>query len=180
VLCSSPPTLRLEKWSGTQRLSADAILFLLVWGLPPPLGTRPVPPSYWITSPLPPNFEYYPFSDSMTYDLGSQFALIGQGIFNYVHRSGSVHELPGLPARWAARATSGHVHPGRDVRGFSALLYLIGKRLHSRTALTLAVLIIFRGLTSLDASAWIDTATFKHMLTDFPTATGWLDSFCWF
>jgi len=62
---------------------------------------------------------------------------------------------------------------------FPALLYLIGKRLHSRTAgLALAVLIIFRGLTGLDASAWIDTATFKHMLTDFPTPSEWLVSFC--
>ena len=56
---------------------------------------------------------------------------------------------------------------------FPAVLYLVGKQLHSRTAgLVLAALITMRGLTSLDASAWIDTANFKHMLTDFPTAIG--------
>src|SRR5512142_2487731 len=54
---------------------------------------------------------------------------------------------------------------------FPALIYLVGRRLHSRPAgILLAALITMRGLNSLTAAAWIDTSTFKHMLPDFPTA----------
>lgn len=170
------PALRLERWPGTRRLSADLILFALIWGIAAALwAARPVPASYWITAPRPPNFEFYPFSDLVTYDVASQFALIGQGIFNrmfldralyvsflvYLHTIGGQNYQQLMSIQAAVFAV------------FPALLYLIGKHLHSRTAgLVLAALIIMRGLTSLEASAWIDTATFKHMLTDFPTAIG--------
>jgi len=166
----------LDKWSGTKRLSADLILFALVWAIAAILwAARPVPASYWVTAPRPPNFEFYPFSDSLTYDIASQFALIGQGIYNrmffdralylgflvYLHIVGGQNYQQLMSIQAAVFAV------------FPALLYLVGKHLHSRTAgLVLAALIIMRGLTSLDASSWIDTATFKHMLTDFPTAIG--------
>jgi len=168
--------LRLETWSGTPRIPVDVVLFLVVWVVAAILwAARAVPPSYWITGPQPPNFESYPFSDSITYDLGSQFALIGQGIYNrmfidralymsflvYLHTLGGQNYQAIMSIQAAIFAV------------FPALLFLIGKRLHSLTAgLTLAALIIVRGLGSLDASAWIDTATFKHMMTDFPTAIG--------
>ena len=107
--------------------------------------------------------------------MASQFALIGQGLFN-----GMVFDR----ALYMSFLVYLHLIGGQDYRQlmaiqgaafaiFPAILYLLGKRLHSRTAgLVLAALTIMRGLTSLDASAWIDTANFKHMLTDFPTAIG--------
>ncbi|HEY5984586.1 MAG TPA: hypothetical protein VIU38_14065, partial [Anaerolineales bacterium] len=111
----------------------------------------------------------------ITFDLGSQFALIGQGIYNrmffdralymsflvYLHTLGGQNYQQLMSIQAALFAV------------FPALLYLLGRRLHSRTAGgVLAALISMRGITSLPASAWIDTATFKHMLTDFPTAIG--------
>jgi hypothetical protein len=168
--------LRLETWSGKSRLSPDVLFFALIWILAAVLwASRTVPPSYWITAPRPPNLELYPFSDSATYDLASQFALIGQGIFNgmpfdralymsflvYLHLIGGQDYLRLMAIQAAVFAV------------FPAVLYLIGRKLHSRTAgFVFAALITMRGLTSLDASAWIDTANFKHMLTDFPTAIG--------
>lgn len=167
---------RLENWPGTRRLSADLILFILIWVIAAALwAARPVPASYWVTAPRAPNFEYYPFSDLITYDIASQFALIGQGIYNgiffdralymsflvYLHAIGGQNYQQLMSIQAALFAV------------FPALLFLLGKQLHSRLAgLMLAALITLRGLTGLDASAWIDTATFKHMLTDFPTAVG--------
>jgi len=167
---------RWENWSSHRLLSADTILFALIWIVAAALwASRPVPAGYWATAPRPPNFELYPFSDAATYDIGSQFALIGQGLYNgmffdralymsflvYLHLVGGQNYQLLMSIQAAIFAV------------FPAVLYLIGRRLHSRTAgLVLAALIIMRGLTSLDASAWIDTANFKHMLTDFPTAIG--------
>jgi hypothetical protein len=167
---------RWETWSTRRFLSADTVLFLLIWIVAAAIWAwRPVPASYWVTAPRPPNFQLYPFSDSATYDLASQFALIGQGLFNgvpfdralymsflvYLHLIGGQNYQQLMAIQAAIFAV------------FPAVLYLIGRNLHSRTAgLTLAALITLRGLTSLDASAWIDTANFKHMLTDFPTAIG--------
>ncbi len=176
VSCLAVLLLRFETWSGHRLLSADTILFVLIWFVTAALWAwRPVPASYWITAPRPPNFEFYPFSDPATYDLASQFALIGQGIFNgvafdralYMSFLVYLHLIAGQNYQqlMAVQAAIFAVFP--------AVLYLIGRRLHSRTAgLVLAALITMRGLTSLDASAWIDTANFKHMLTDFPTAIG--------
>jgi hypothetical protein len=166
----------LVRWAGTKRISADVILFAFIWTIAAIVwAARPVPPSYWITPPRPPNYEFYPFSDSLTYDVASQFALIGQGLYNHMFFD---------RALYMSFLVYLHTVGGQDFQHlmsiqaalfavFPALLYLFGKQLHSRTAgLILAALAIMRGLTSLDASAWIDTSTFKHMLTDFPAAIG--------
>jgi hypothetical protein len=168
--------LNLEARLARVRIPLDLLLFLLIWAVSAVLwAAQPVPESFWVTGPRPPNQEYYPFSDLATFDLGSQFALIGQGIFNhmffdrglymaflvYLHAVGGQNYQALMSLQAAIFAI------------FPALLYLIGKKLHSRNAgLVLAALTIMRGLNSLTAAAWIDTATFKHMLTDFPTAIG--------
>jgi len=168
--------LRWETWSGFRWISGDALVFIGIWAVAAALwASRPVPSSFWITAARPPNFESYPFSDPATYDVASQFALIGQGIFNHVFFD---------RALYMSFLVYLHVVGGQNYQNlmaiqavlfavFPAVLYLIGRQLHSRTAgVVLAALVTLRGLTSLDASAWIDTATFKHMLTDFPTAIG--------
>ena len=168
--------LRLETWSGHRLLSADTILFALIWIVAAALWAwRAVPPSFWVTAPRPPNFELYPFSDPATYDMASQFALIGQGIYNrmFFDRALYMSFLVYLHLVAGQNYSQLMAIQAAIFAVFPAVLYLIGKRLHSRTAgLVLAGLITLRGITSLDASAWIDTANFKHMLTDFPTAIG--------
>jgi hypothetical protein len=155
---------------------SDRTLFLLVWLVAAVFwAARPIAESYWVTGPRPPNWEFYPFSDLVTFDLGSQFALIGQGINNrlffdrglYMSFLVLLHSAGGQDYQrlMAIQAAIFAVFP--------ALLYLIGRKLHSRTAgLILSAFTTMRGVNSLSAAAWIDTATFKHMLTDFPTAIG--------
>jgi hypothetical protein len=168
--------LEFEPWLLHRHLPLDGALFGAVWIVAAIVWAVPlVPASFWVTGPRPPNFEYYPFSDPIIYDIGSQFALIGQGIYNhmffdralymsflvYLHTFGGQNYQQLMAIQAALFAV------------FPAVLFLIGRGLHSRTAgLILAALATMRGVNSLGASAWIDTANFKHMLTDFPTAIG--------
>ena len=154
----------------------DLALFLLIWAIAAVLwSSQPIGASYWVTGPRAPNHEYYPFSDLETFDLGSQFALIGQGIFNrqvwdralYMSFLVLLHSVGGQNYQqlMSIQAALFAIFP--------ALLYLLGRRLHSRNAgIILAALTIMRGLNSLTSAPLIHSSTFKHMLTDFPTAIG--------
>lgn len=132
-------------------------------------------PSYFMPSPSPPNYEYYPFSDGAVFDIGSQYALIGQGI-----RNGEVFDR-GL---YFAFLTYLHAFTGQNYEKlvavqsaiyavFPALVYLIGRELHSRAlGGSVATLAIFRGINAIAASNWIGSSSPKIMATDFPTAIG--------
>jgi hypothetical protein len=168
--------LALETKLFHTRSRMDLALFLLVWMVAAFFWSRqPLNQGFLITPPLPPNYESYPFSDLVTFDLGSQFALIGQGINNHLFFD---------RALYMSFLTYLHSVGGQNYEHlmaiqaaifsvFAALLYLVGKRLHSWFAgILLATLTIFRGSNSLIATSWIQTSTFKHMMTDFPTAIG--------
>lgn len=137
----------------------------------------------WAREPVLPNYfmpdtaknVMYPYSDSATFDIGSQFALIGQGLFNgqYFDR-----------ILYSSFLTYLHTWFGQDVEKiltiqsilfsiFPVIIYLIGKELHSRAfGVAIAVLISLRGINAILAATWIDLAGPKMMLTDFPTAIG--------
>lgn len=137
----------------------------------------------WVQAPASPNYFLpdtadnilYPYSDGATFDLGAQHALIGQGFFNgtffdrvlyssflaYLHIFFGQDYVLLLAAQAAVYAV------------FPAVVYLLGKELHSRTlGIAAGVLIAARGLSAITASKWIDVASPKMMLTDFPTAIG--------
>ncbi len=156
------------------RLPVDLVLFILIWGVTAALwASRPVPDSYWVTAPRPPNHENYPFSDLVTFDVASQFALIGQGINNHVFFDRALYIAFLVYLHSLAGQNYQQLMTVQAVlfAAFPALLYLIGKRMQGRPAgILIAALSTMRGLNSLTAASWIDTSTFKHMLTDFPTA----------
>jgi hypothetical protein len=117
----------------------------------------------------------YPYSDSATFDIASQYALIGQGLFNgdYFDR-----------ALYSAFLTYLHAFVGQDYVTllalqaavyaiFPSIVYLLGRELHSRAlGISAGLLIALRGVNSIITAKWIDTASPKMMLTDFPTAIG--------
>ena len=137
----------------------------------------------WAREPLRPNYFMpdtadniiYPFSDSATFDIGSQFALIGQGIFNgqYFDR-----------ALYSAFLTYLHALAGQNTEQlmtaqaiiyavFPVIVYLLGREIHSRAlGVSAAFMIMLRGVNAIAAATWIDLAGPKTMLTDFPTAIG--------
>ena len=62
----------------------DFLVALLLYAATAILWARePLQKSFLFTGPRPPNGARYPFADAAALDAGSQFALIGQGIFAY-------------------------------------------------------------------------------------------------
>jgi len=152
---------------------ADVFLFFLFWGITAFLWARePVRPSFFAPGPYPPDNMYHPYSDAATFDLGSQFALIGQGIYNGVFFDRALymaflvflHAIAGQDyiQLVAVQAAIYAVLPG--------ILYLLGKEIHGRPfGLILAVLTILRGINGIAAGSMINLANQKQLLTDFPT-----------
>lgn len=158
------------------KLKFDLFIFTLIWLIAAVLWSRePLRPTYFMPGNSPLGREIYPYSDSAIFDIASQFALIGQGIFNgqYFDR-----------ALYSSFLTYLHMFAGQNTGQlmivqasiyavFPAIIYLLGRELHSRAlGFSLAVLIALRGVNSIAAAAWIDLASPKMMLTDFPTAIG--------
>jgi hypothetical protein len=137
----------------------------------------------WAREPILPNYfmpdtaknVMYPYSDSALFDTVSQFALIGQGLFNNVFLDRALYSSfltylylifgQGFEKILTVQAILFSVFP--------VVVYLIGKELHSRTfGITFAVLVVLRGLNAIKTAQWIDLAGPKMMTTDFPTAIG--------
>ncbi|MCS6993113.1 MAG: hypothetical protein NZP74_04715 [Anaerolineales bacterium] len=158
----------------------DALAFALIWAVSGLLwASAPLASNFMLSPPYPPNFAPYPAADSENYDLASQYALIGQGLFN--HGQMKIYfERP----LYSALLFYLHLLAGQDyaqllgVQAFlcgvlPALAYLTGKELHSRALGTaLAALLALRGWNGLALGGIIETATPKMLLTEFPTATG--------
>jgi len=169
--------LRFENQTrGWKSSRSDLIIFFLIYGFTAILWMRePLQKSFFFTGPYPPNQAFYPFSDSAVFDTASQFALIGQGIFNglfferpfYLGFLVYLHSLFGenYETLMAVQAGIFAILP--------ALIYLIGRSLNTRAVgFACAIIAAFRGINSISASNMIDLASPKMMLTDFPTAIG--------
>lgn len=162
---------------------ADTLIFLAVWAISAVLWVSlPLESSFFLTPPYPPNNEFYPFSDAELFDRASQYALIGQGINNgqffdrtlYIALLVYLHSLFGQNFELIINTQSALFAV------FPAVVYLIGKNLHSRPAgLLAAALTSWRGLNALVVMPMINTSTAKQMMTDFPTGLG-LAFFCLF
>jgi hypothetical protein len=158
------------QWLTKKRI--DAIIFIVIWLIAAWLWARePLHPNYFMPDTA--DNVIYPYSDGATFDQGAQYLLIGQGLFN-----GRFFERP-LYSIFLAYL---HIAYGQDTELLMvvqaavfailpAVVYLIGMELHSRSfGITAGSLVALRGVNALVAAKWIDTASPKMMLTDFPTA----------
>jgi hypothetical protein len=167
----------LKKWTAqipARSRLADIAIFILIWVIAAWLWAKePVRSDFLVTTPVAPNFEMYPDYDARNYDIMSQFALLGQGINNY-----SFFDRTLYPAILVYL----HAFAGQDYEKvvavqaalyavFPALFYLLGKKLHSRSAgLGLGILVALRGVNQIEVGNLIETAHQKYMLTEYPTA----------
>ena len=154
----------------------DLFIFLAIWIIAGLIWSlTPVPNGYFNPGPFPPANETYPYSDAAKFDLQSQFALIGQGLGN-----GGVLSRPAYPTFLVLI----HVLTGQDydrnmniqavIFGvFPAIVYMIGSALVNRSAgISAAAVTFLRGLNGISATAILNLANPKQMLSDFPTAIG--------
>lgn len=168
--------LHLEaKW---QSRWSDRLICILIYVLAAYLWARePLHGSFLFTDPSYPNHAFYPFADAATFDMASQFPLIGNKIAVY---NSVFFERP----LYLGFLVYLHILFGQDYEKLMAvqagifailpvLIYLIGKSLNVRSVgFSAAVVAIFRGINSIAASNMIDMANPKMILTDFPTAIG--------
>lgn len=164
-----------SKWPHIHlRNNLDLWICLALWLLTAWLWARePIRPNFFMPDTL--KNVMYPYSDSATFDIGSQFALIGQGIFNgqYFDRALYISFLTYLHA-WFGQNTEQILTTQAIIFAvFPAIIYLIGRELHSRAlGISAALLLMLRGLNSLVSAIWIDLASPKMILTDFAAAIG--------
>ena len=129
-----------------------------------------------------PNYEFYPNSDAWLYDTTSQNMVVGAGLQSlpfegiktrrpaYTFFLGVLHQLLGSEGQnYETLMLIQSVMLGI----FPALVYLIGRRLHSRLAgLLAALLIILREGTAIQLADVITVSHTRLMMVDIPTATG--------
>ena len=152
----------------------DLLLAILVWAAAAGVWlAEPQQQSFNAPRPVPPAYEYYPFSDSTAYDLGGQFALIGQGLNN---------DLPSDKPLYLFFLAVFHLIGGQSARAaisvqvlvlavFPVVLYFLGKDIHSRgVGIFVALLAIFKERNAIAAVVDIQVSHAKLMMTEVPTA----------
>jgi len=156
-------SLKLDRWL----VPGIWLVTALLWGF------TPVSESYFNPKSLPPNYQYYPYSDAADYDLQSQYVLIGQGLNN-----GKSVDNPIYPAFLVLIHLLSGQNYARNMAlqsmfyaVFPVIAYLIGKELFGRgTGVATAVMLAFRGYNSIILMPIINLSNPKQMLIDFPTA----------
>ncbi|MDP1713564.1 MAG: hypothetical protein Q8L41_02365 [Anaerolineales bacterium] len=155
-------------------LKLDAAVCIAIWIITASLWARePLRPNYFMPDTA--DNIIYPFSDSANYDIGSQFALIGQGMDYGTYFERALYRAFLIYLHALAGQNTEQLMTAQSViyAVFPVIVYLLGREIHSRAlGLSAAFLVLLRGVNAIAAATWIDLAGPKMMLTDFPTAIG--------
>ena len=170
---------RLQKSPHSAKLAIrifDIAVVLALWaGTTLLWNATPAPSSYFLAQPRPPNYQAYPNSDALVYDMSAQVLMIGQGLrfandiyvrrpilalfFTLLHLLGG--QNPQSVIFWQVAFLA--IMP--------ALIYLLGKNLHSRFSGVIgAVIIALRGATAITLSGSITISHVKLLMADLPAA----------
>lgn len=155
-------------------LILDLLLALVLWAVAAGVWmAEPQQQSFNAPRPSPPTYEFYPYSDSTSYDLGAQYALIGQGLNN---------DLSSDKPLYLFLLAAFHLVGGQSVRTtilvqilflalFPVVLYFLGRDVHSRgLGIFAALLAIFKERNAIAAALDIQVSHVKLMMTEVPTA----------
>lgn len=161
-----------ERVTGIREMLPDIVICLIIWGLAVTVWTRiDMPHSYFSPGPYPPNNEMYPFSDAATYDKAAQMAVIGEGVGThygqYVDKPFYVGFLAVIHLLVGSRMDP---VTGAQVAVFAllpVLLYLTGRKLHSRLAGVLAAgLLIFREMNNIQGTLWVLSTNSRVLMSE--------------
>ena len=152
----------------------NVVIPLAIWVLAAGVWlAEPQIQSFNAPRPSPPTYEYYPFSDATSYDLGSQYVLIGQGINNNLLTDKPLYMLF-LAMLHAVGGQSVRVVSSLQVLVlalFPVMLYLLGKEMHNQEAgFLIALLGIFKERNAIAAVLDIQVSHVKLMMTEMPAA----------
>ena len=171
----------VTSWWQTRRAAVaelwfDLALAGLIWLLAAALWlAQPAAPTYYSSSPQPPNNQSYPLSDAFNHDVIANNVLIGEG-FRFggqvaIRRPAYVLFLAGLEGLLGADYDAVVAAQVVVLALFPTLLYLLGAKLHNRfSGFFLAGLIIFRETNSIALGDVINTSHAKLLMVDLPAA----------
>lgn len=154
----------------------DLLLALVLWGVTALLwNAMPLVPSYFSAQERAPNYEPYPNSDALAYDMSAQTLLLGQGVLFtndiYIRRPMLALFFSGL-----------HAIAGQDYQRLiywqviflsltPALIYLLARKLGNRmSAVMAAMLITFRGANAIALASVVTTSHAKLLMADLPAS----------
>ncbi len=172
ILCLTNAWTRLPRKEGQRtKANLDLIICVLLWVLAAVLWlSLPLPNnSYFAPRQLPPNNTVYPFSDAAQYDMNSLWVwkgsikdiVISKPL--YVSFLALVHALVGLDYEKVILAQT------LVLALLPAVLYLIGKEMHSRLGgVLLGMFAIFREMNSIQAINFANVSNSKLLLSDLP------------
>lgn len=156
--------------------SPDLAIILLIW-LVAVIGWQSIPitPSWFVSEPLYPTFDYCPYSDARSYDMVAQDALAGGGLrfLNTPFVRRSMHGLYLLILTLIGGQDYERVIFLQIVvlACLPVMIYLLGRSLHSRvTGVIAAVLILLREANAIALADVITTAHVKLFMVDVFTA----------
>ena len=166
-------------WKTTLRLSwQDGIICLILWLSAVILWQQtPLTASYFAPTPVPPNYEFYPFSDAALHDVNAQYLLIGEGLGG---NGGGIIRRPLYSLFLAAL----HILGGQNYNQIvffqilflacmAVLLYLMGASLQNRfTGILCALLFIIQEHNAILLSGVINVSHSKLLMSDAFTAFG--------
>lgn len=174
-------TSTLKRWGASlaqRHVRLDLLIALLIWAVAAFIWLRePLPPNWFAPAPQPPNFEVYPYSDASLFDRVAHSILLGEGF------KVGVNPIPRRPLYGLFLAAL-HTLTGPGYQGlvtlqvivlasFPALVYMLGKTAHSRTAgILAAALVILRERNAIAVADIVNVSTSKLLMSDMPTALG--------
>jgi len=134
-------------------------------------------PTFFNTTPVPPNYEFYPNSDAADYDRVAQYLLLGQGFGNHSLVIRPLYSfLLAIYRMLAGESYEKAIMIQTALLAFYPVaVFLLGRQLHSRLAgLLAAVLVILRERNAIALGGVIPGghSHLKLFMTDIPSAAG--------
>ena len=154
--------------------SIDVAICLLLWVVAVwRWQATPLNPSFFAPKPLPPNNEFYPYSDAAVYDLSAQRLLIGIGFEQDIVRP--FYSLFLALAQGVSGIGYEQVIDWQlpVLATIPALLYLLGKALHHRlSGALLGLLAVFHESNAIALSGTLNVSNAKMIMSDLPLTLG--------
>ena len=146
------------------------VLMIVIWATAVLVWNgEPLRHTYFAPGPYPPNYEKYPFSDAATFDIGSQYFLLGRGLNNQL-----VTDRPFLMLFFSVL----HLLGGQKYDSvvfvqilflalIPVLLFWLGSKLHSKpVGISLALLAVLKEKNAIQGAAEIGLANVKVLTSE--------------
>ncbi len=150
----------------------DTALVVLLWAAAALIwNLAPLPAGFFAPGPYPPDYQYHPFSDAAQFSNGAQYLLLGEGLNSNSFTDRPVY-LAFLALLYAIAGQRYDAVIGLQVSVLAAapaVLYGLGRHLHSRPAgLLAAALLVAQEVNVIQATRTQSVSHVRWMMTEFP------------